>query len=115
MVYWLELIMNGDCMKYAGMPSGMWMIFSKSFKRQLITDLNYSENEAALIAKRAKPRYREIVEKLPEFDKEKFAQNISQSCLKTLRQSAYAACWIMILPKKGKRWKALLDYLGHWK
>ena len=57
-------------MKYAGMPSGMWMIFSKSFKRRLITDLKYTENDAALIAKQAKPRYREIIERLPEFEKE---------------------------------------------
>ena len=69
-------------MKYAGMPSGMWMIFSNSFKRRLITDLKYTENDAALIAKQAKPRYREIIERLPEFEKEdRFKTNIVNCAL----------------------------------
>ncbi len=29
------------CMKYAGMPMGMWMVFGKSFKRNLTEVLKY--------------------------------------------------------------------------
>lgn len=29
------------CMKYVGMPMGMWMVFGKSFKRNLTGVLKY--------------------------------------------------------------------------
>ena len=33
-------------MKYAGMPMGMWMIFHKSFQRNLTEVLKYDEEDS---------------------------------------------------------------------
>ncbi len=65
------------CMKYAGMPMGMWMVFGKSFKRNLTEVLKYDARESRKITASAKKKYREIIEKLPEFEKaDRFKMNI---------------------------------------
>lgn len=56
-------------MKYSGMPAGMWFIYRKSFQRALVNDLKKSPEEAKQIMTNAKPKYREIIDKLPEFEK----------------------------------------------
>ena len=56
-------------MKYSGMPAGMWFIYRKSFQRALVNDLKKSPEEAKQIIKQAKAKYREIIAKLPEFEK----------------------------------------------
>ena len=56
-------------MKYSGMPAGMWFIYRKSFQRALVNDLKKSPEEAKQIMANAKPKYREIIDKLPEFEK----------------------------------------------
>ena len=67
-------------MKYFGMPMGMWGLFSGSFRAQLRTVFGYDADEARRIAKAAKPRYRQIIAELPEFEevkklmRRKFAQ-----------------------------------------
>ena len=64
-------------MKYIGMPIGMWVLFAKSFKKQLTAVFGYDENTAKAITKKAKPKYKEIIESLPEFEKEdRFKMNI---------------------------------------
>jgi len=64
-------------MKYTGMPAGMWKIFKRSFRKALITDLSYDAGKASEIMKKACPRYKEIIGKLPEFEKEdRFKTNI---------------------------------------
>jgi len=64
-------------MKYAGMSSAMWILYKKSFKIHLITDLGFSKEAANRISKQAKQKYREIIEKLPEFEKaDRFKTNI---------------------------------------
>ena len=64
-------------MKYAGMPMGMWVLFQRSFRKRLVSVLGFSEQEAAAITKAAKPTYREIIKKLPEFEKgDRFKLNI---------------------------------------
>lgn len=55
-------------MKYFGMPMGMWALFSGSFRAQLRTVFGYDADEARRIAKAAKPRYRQIIAELPEFE-----------------------------------------------
>ena len=55
-------------MKYTGMPMGMWLLFSGSFKKQLTDVLQYDAQTAKRIAARAKPRYREIISGLLEFE-----------------------------------------------
>ncbi len=64
-------------MKYSGMPSVMWMIYRKSFQNHLVSNLGYNLTKASEIAKKAKPRYKRIISKLPEFEKnDRFKTNI---------------------------------------
>ena len=46
-------------MKYAGMPMGMWVLFSGSFQKQLTAVLGYDAATARAITKKAKPRSEE--------------------------------------------------------
>ena len=55
-------------MKYAGMPFGMWTLFAPSFQKQLTAVFGYGTNTAQAITKKAKPKYREIISELPEFE-----------------------------------------------
>ena len=65
-------------MKYAGMPFGMWVLFSGSFQKQLTAVLGYDADAAKQITKTAKPKYKEIIAKLPEFEKgDRFQLNLS--------------------------------------
>ena len=69
-------------MKYIGMPLGMWLLYRKSFRERLVSVLGYSAREAKEITEKAKPRYREIIEKLPEFEKgDRFRMNIVNCAL----------------------------------
>ncbi len=64
-------------MKYAGMPMGMWVLFRKSFRDHLVSVLGFTDAEAARTLAKAKPKYREIIGKLPEFEKaDRFKMNI---------------------------------------
>lgn len=64
-------------MKYTGMPQGMWALFAGSFRRQLTGVFGYDKSTAALVTKKAKPKYREIIAELPEFEKaDRFKMNI---------------------------------------
>ena len=44
-------------MKYAGMPMGMWIIFHRSFRRNLTEVLKYDEQESRTITAAAKKKY----------------------------------------------------------
>lgn len=64
-------------MKYAGMPLGMWVLFAGSFQKQLIAVLGYDKATAKQITKISKPKYKEIIAKLPEFEKiDRFKMNL---------------------------------------
>ena len=64
-------------MKYAGLPMGMWALFRNSFEAQLMEELRFSKEQAKDITKRARKKYREIIQNLPEFEKEdRFRMNI---------------------------------------
>lgn len=64
-------------MKYAGMPFGMWALFAGSFQKQLTAVLGYDAATARAITKKAKPQYRQIIRRLPEFEKaDRFKMNI---------------------------------------
>ena len=64
-------------MKYIGMPLGMWLLYRKSFREHLVSVLGCTEQEAREITEKARPKYREIIEKLPEFEKgDRFEMNI---------------------------------------
>lgn len=64
-------------MKYTGMPMGMWLLFKGSFRRNMVSVLGFSESAATEITKKAKPKYKDIIAKLPEFEKaDRFKMNI---------------------------------------
>ena len=64
-------------MKYIGMPAGMWALFEKSFKEKLVSVLGYDEQTAKEIRAKAKPKYKEIISDIPEFEKDdRFKMNI---------------------------------------
>jgi hypothetical protein len=64
-------------MKYAGMPAGMWLLFAGSFRRQLSSVFNYDKETAKTVSAKAKPKYQEIIGRLPEFEKtDRFKMNI---------------------------------------
>ncbi len=64
-------------MKYSGMPAAMWGLYKKSFRDHLVTDLKFDVESAGQITAKAKPKYREIIEKIPEFEKaDRFKTNI---------------------------------------
>lgn len=80
-------------MKYAGMPWGMWLLFRRSFQRQLIDTLEINRNTAVEITEKAKAKYREIIASLPAFEKgDRFKMNIV-SC-------AMLAGFLLNLPQK---------------
>ena len=63
-------------MKYSGMPFGMWLLFKKSFRKNL-NIFNIDKKESKIITKNAKLKYKEIIKKLPEFEKnDRFKMNI---------------------------------------
>ncbi len=64
-------------MKYMGMPMGMWALFSKSFRTQLTAVLGYDADTARVIARKAKPKYKAIIDEIPPFEKgDRFQMNI---------------------------------------
>lgn len=64
-------------MKYFGMPMAMWAMFAKSFRTHLTSVLGYDADTARKITGEAKPRYKEIIRNLPEFEKtDRFKKNI---------------------------------------
>ncbi|MBR2671731.1 MAG: L-2-amino-thiazoline-4-carboxylic acid hydrolase [Oscillospiraceae bacterium] len=64
-------------MKYAGMPAGMWILFAGSFREKLREVFGYTGEEAAETARKAKPEYRKLISRLPEFEKaDRFKMNI---------------------------------------
>lgn len=63
-------------MKYMGMPQGMWLLYKNSFQKNMVSVLGFNEVTAKEITKKALPKYREIIEKLPEFEKaDRFKMN----------------------------------------
>jgi len=69
-------------MKYIGMPLGMWLLYRKSFREHLVSVLGCTAREAKEIAEKANPKYREIIEKLPDFEKgDRFQMNIVNCAL----------------------------------
>ncbi len=64
-------------MKYMGMPMGMWTLFAISFRSHLTEIFCYDTETAKEITARAKPKYKEIIADIPEFEKaDRFKMNI---------------------------------------
>ena len=59
------------------MPQGMWLLFKRSFRKNLETVLCCDTDESRAVTKKALKKYKEIVRSLPEFEKEdRFKMNI---------------------------------------
>lgn len=64
-------------MKYGGMLMDMWLLFAKSFQKKLTVVFGYDAETAKEIKRKAKPKYKEIIAKLPEFEKaDRFKMNL---------------------------------------
>ena len=64
-------------MKYTGIPLGMWLLFEKSFREHLVSVLGYDKATAKSVSKTAKRKYKEIINTLPQFEKDdRFQVNI---------------------------------------
>ena len=75
------------------MPFGMWALFAGSFSKQLTEVFGYSESEAKRIKRSAKPKYRDIILDLPEFEKaDRFKMNIVNS--------AMVGAFVLSMPKR---------------
>ncbi len=71
-----------NAMKYYGMPAAMWMLYYRSFRKRLVSHLGFTPDAAGRIAKQAKPKYKKIIKKLPEFEKgDRFKANIVNCAL----------------------------------
>ena len=69
-------------MKYAGMPAAMWTLFAGSFRKQLTAILGYEETAAREMIRKAKPKYKELIARLPEFEKaDRFKMNIANCAM----------------------------------
>ncbi len=80
-------------MKYAGMPMGMWILFRDSFRKQLTLVYGYDALTAYTVSAKAKRKYKEIISRLPEFEKkDRFRMNIV-NC-------AMLSAFLLSLPEK---------------
>ncbi len=69
-------------MQYIGMPLGMWLLYKRSFRAHLQTTLGYTKQAAKEITKHAKPKYKQILARVPEFEKEdRFKMNLVNCAL----------------------------------
>ena len=53
-------------MNYIGQPMGMWILFARSFQKQLTAVFGYNSDTAKAITRKAKSKYKEIIDDLPE-------------------------------------------------
>ena len=80
-------------MRYPGMPAGMWALFAGSFRTKLTDVLGYDRPAAAAITKNAHRKYRELIKRLPDFEKgDRFQMNIV-SC-------AMLASFVLNIPRR---------------
>ena len=64
-------------MKYAGLPMAMWAAFHGSFTQHLTMEFGLTQQQAKAVEQLAKQKYRELIEKIPEFEKgDRFKMNI---------------------------------------
>lgn len=89
-------------MKYAGMPFGMWLLFSGSFRKNLTEIFGLDKSTAKSVTSAAKKKYRSIIERLPEFEKnDRFKMN--------LVNSAMLGAFILHMPERPKT-ESLTEY-----
>ena len=71
-------------MKYIGMPLGMWLLYKRSFRTHLQSVLGCTRQAANAITKQAKPKYKAIIARVPDFEKQdRFKMNLVNCALLT--------------------------------
>ncbi|WP_329886771.1 L-2-amino-thiazoline-4-carboxylic acid hydrolase [Pseudoramibacter sp. HA2172] len=69
-------------MKYDGLPWGMWVLYRRSFRNHLVSDLGLTSSEAKRVTAAARSNYKKVIAKLPEFEKaDQFDVNIVNCAL----------------------------------
>jgi hypothetical protein len=64
------------------MPMGMWILFHRSFRKNMVSVLGFDEDTAGKTEKKASVQYRKIIKDLPEFEKgDRFQMNIVNCAL----------------------------------
>lgn len=92
-------------MKYIGMPMAMWALFGKSFERNLTAEFGLDRDAAKAVAAKAKPKYREIIAGLPEFEKtDRFKMNIVNCAL--------LSAFVLGMPKRPDVERLTVYYAG---
>lgn len=72
---------------------GMWALFAGSFRKQLTDVLGYDTGAAKAVARKARPKYKEVISGLPEFEKaDRFKMNIVNAAL--------VASFILSMPER---------------
>ena len=80
-------------MKYMGIPAAMWMLFERSFRKQLSLVMALSPAEAETTTRAAKKRYRQIISELPVFEKQ------DQFCINIV-SCAMLAAFVLSMPRR---------------
>ncbi len=80
-------------MRCCKMPEAMWLLFGRSFRMHLISVFGYDRKSAAEIAGKAKTRYKEIIERLPEFDRKDIYQ-------KNAVNASMLAAFVLSMPER---------------
>ena len=71
-------------MKYIGMPLGMWLLYKRSFRKHLQMTLGFTKQTAKAVTKNAKPKYKAIIARVPDFEKQdRFKMNLVNCALLT--------------------------------
>ncbi len=80
-------------MRYMGIPLGMWAMFKKSFGEQLVFTLGYDKKTAKSVSRKAKQKYKAIIYRLPEFEKDDRFQINTVNC-------AMFCAFVLSMPKR---------------
>lgn len=69
-------------MKYVGMPLAMWLLFGRSFEKNLTAVFGMTQADAKSTMVKAKKKYKEIIARLPHFEKgDRFRMNIISAAM----------------------------------
>lgn len=69
-------------MKYIGMPMGMWLLLGSSFRKNLTAVFGLNQAAAKAVMKDGKVRYKEIIHKVPVFEKgDRFQMNLVDAAM----------------------------------
>ena len=80
-------------MRWNGMPMAIWAVFAKSFEKQLTEVLGYDRTPHVRSRKTAKLKYKEIIAKLPEFEKVIRFQHEHRGC-------AMLGAFVLCMPRR---------------